>query len=149
MIGSSMEVVRSVRSQWISTNGFLGRTCMPFACDKEGWHHFSPALAGALSGSSEGLGALAQGGSVWDSGEWWMLLAAQSMAVGTVMVPWVSRFADPVMATGYHLLLGGLPLLALSACTEGGLLSERLPQLTGAPPPAGTCLALQSHHILA
>ncbi|CAK0783696.1 hypothetical protein CVIRNUC_006895 [Coccomyxa viridis] len=88
-------------------------------------------LQGALSGSGEGLGALAQGGSVWDSGEWWMLLAAQSMAVGTVMVPWVSKFADPVMATGYHLLLGGLPLLALSACTEGGLLSERLPQLTG------------------
>jgi hypothetical protein len=23
---------------------------------------------------------------LWDSGEWWMLLAAQSMAVGTVMV---------------------------------------------------------------
>ena len=25
--------------------------------------------------------------SLWDSGEWWMLLAAQSMAVGTVTVP--------------------------------------------------------------
>lgn len=24
--------------------------------------------------------------SIWDSGEWWMLLAAQSMAIGTVMV---------------------------------------------------------------
>jgi drug/metabolite transporter (DMT)-like permease len=34
---------------------------------------------------SEAPGALA-GGAVWESGEWWMLLAAQSMAVGTVMV---------------------------------------------------------------
>lgn len=30
-----------------------------------------------------------------------MLLAAQSMAVGTVMVRWVSKFSDPVMATGW------------------------------------------------
>ena len=60
-----------------------------------------------------------------------MLLAAQSMAVGTVMVPWVCRFADPVMATGYHMLLGGLPLLALSAYKESDILRERLPQLTG------------------
>ena len=75
-----------------------------------------------------------------------MLLAAQSMAVGTVMVPWVSRFADPVMATGYHLLLGGLPLLALSACTEAGLLSERLPQLTGASSCQHLgCAALATH----
>jgi hypothetical protein len=39
--------------------------------------------------------------SIWDSGEFWMLLAAQSMAVGTVMVRWVSKFSDPVMATGW------------------------------------------------
>merc|ERR1719310_2514970 len=34
------------------------------------------------------------------------------MAVGTVMVRWVSRVCDPVMATGWHLLLGGVPLLS-------------------------------------
>ena len=39
--------------------------------------------------------------SIWDIGEWWMLLAAQSMAVGTVMVRWVSKFSDPIMATGW------------------------------------------------
>ncbi|KAL2990587.1 hypothetical protein AAZX31_11G210800 [Glycine max] len=39
--------------------------------------------------------------SLWGSGEWWMLLAAQSMAVGTVMVRWVSKYSDPVMATGW------------------------------------------------
>lgn len=38
---------------------------------------------------------------IWDSGEWWMLLAAQSMAVGTVMVRWVSQLSDPIMATGW------------------------------------------------
>lgn len=30
-----------------------------------------------------------------------MLLAAQSMAVGTVMVRWVSKYSDSVMATGW------------------------------------------------
>lgn len=30
-----------------------------------------------------------------------MLLAAQSMAVGTVMVRWVSKYVDPVVATGW------------------------------------------------
>lgn len=87
--------------------------------------------AGALSGSLGSLTSLTQGGSIWDSGEWWMLLAAQSMAVGTVMVPWVCKFVDPVMATGYHMLLGGLPLLVLSIYQESDVLLERLPQLTG------------------
>ncbi|OMO99210.1 Drug/metabolite transporter [Corchorus olitorius] len=39
--------------------------------------------------------------SLWGSGEWWMLLAAQSMAVGTVMVRWVCKYSDPIMATGW------------------------------------------------
>jgi drug/metabolite transporter (DMT)-like permease len=59
-----------------------------------------------------------------------MLLAAQAMAVGTVLVPWVSRRADPVQATGWHLLLGGLPLAALAVGREGPELVARLPQLT-------------------
>jgi drug/metabolite transporter (DMT)-like permease len=53
------------------------------------------------------------------SGEFWMLLAALSMAIGTVMVQRVSRYADPVMATGWHMVLGGLPLLVF-AVTHGG-----------------------------
>jgi drug/metabolite transporter (DMT)-like permease len=47
-----------------------------------------------------------------------MLLAAQSMAVGTVMVRWVQKYVDPVMATGWHMALGGIPLLLLSAQNE-------------------------------
>ncbi len=48
-------------------------------------------------------------------------------------MPWVTRYADPVMATGYHMLLGGVPLLALSIAQESSVLAERLPQLTGEP----------------
>ncbi len=53
--------------------------------------------------------------------------------MGHVQVPWVSRYADPVMATGYHMLLGGVPLLALSIAREGDMLLERLPQIDGDP----------------
>ncbi|KAK9115470.1 hypothetical protein Sjap_014417 [Stephania japonica] len=52
--------------------------------------------------------------SLWGTGEWWMLLAAQSMALGTVMVRWVSKYSDPVMATGWHMLIGALPFLFIS-----------------------------------
>lgn len=38
-----------------------------------------------------------------------MLLAAQSMAVGTVMVRWVSKYSDPIMATGWV----GLPIFSI------------------------------------
>ncbi|BDA41355.1 WAT1-related protein At3g02690, chloroplastic [Coccomyxa sp. Obi] len=89
------------------------------------------AISGLLSGSVSEAAASVGQSSIWDSGEWWMLLAAQSMAIGTVMVPWVSRYADPVMATGYHMLLGGVPLLALSLAQESDILLDRLPQLTG------------------
>jgi len=69
--------------------------------------------------------------SIWDSGEFWMLLAAQSMAAGTLLVPWVSKRADPVMATGFHMILGGVPLLALAlAGDEGALLSSKLSGIT-------------------
>ncbi|MEM9903580.1 MAG: EamA family transporter [Cyanobacteria bacterium P01_D01_bin.44] len=51
-------------------------------------------------------------------GEWLMLLAALSMAVGTVMIRYVARHVDPIVATGWHMVLGGLPLFGLSACFE-------------------------------
>lgn len=69
----------------------------------------SAAAAGGLADAAAAAGtaaaAAADGGSqgewsIWDSGEWWMLLAAQSMAVGTVMVRWVAKYCDPVVATG-------------------------------------------------
>ncbi|CAI9299049.1 unnamed protein product [Lactuca saligna] len=68
--------------------------------------------------------------SLWGSGEWWMLLAAQSMAVGTVMVRWVSKYSDPVMATGWHLVLGGIPLAVLSILAHDPAVSGGLNDLT-------------------
>lgn len=68
--------------------------------------------------NSDSLTAVGGGGEVWQSGEWLMLLAALSMAVGTVMVRVICRYADPVVATGWHLILGGIPLFALSATVE-------------------------------
>ena len=56
--------------------------------------------------------------SLFESGEWLMLLAALSMAVGTVIIRFVCRYADPVAATGWHMILGGVPLFALSAGIE-------------------------------
>jgi drug/metabolite transporter (DMT)-like permease len=56
--------------------------------------------------------------SFFSRGESWMLLAALSMAVGTVMIQRVSKYADPVMATGWHMLIGGIPLLIGSFLTE-------------------------------
>jgi drug/metabolite transporter (DMT)-like permease len=52
------------------------------------------------------------------NGQWLMLLAALSMAIGTVMVRYVCRYVDPVVATGWHMILGGLPLLGLSGLWE-------------------------------
>ncbi|MBD2526113.1 DMT family transporter [Nostoc sp. FACHB-133] len=52
------------------------------------------------------------------SGEWLMLLAALSMAVGTVLIRFVCRYADPVTATGWHMILGGLPLWGISSVVE-------------------------------
>jgi len=48
------------------------------------------------------------------------------------MVRWVSKHCDPVMATGWHMVLGSLPLAALSAALEGDELLPRLAQIDGA-----------------
>ncbi|HIK46844.1 MAG TPA: DMT family transporter [Leptolyngbyaceae cyanobacterium M65_K2018_010] len=51
-------------------------------------------------------------------GEWLMLLAALSMATGTILIRYVCRHVDPVVATGWHMILGGLPLGVLSVLGE-------------------------------
>jgi drug/metabolite transporter (DMT)-like permease len=55
---------------------------------------------------------------LFNNGELLMLLAALSMAVGTVMIRFVCRYADPVMATGWHMIIGGLPLWGISSVLE-------------------------------
>ncbi len=68
------------------------------------------------------LGSAQLGGDLvndlFQNGQWLMLLASLSMAVGTVLMRYVSRHADPIAATGWHMILGGLPLFALSARFE-------------------------------
>jgi drug/metabolite transporter (DMT)-like permease len=53
--------------------------------------------------------------NLFDNGEWLMLLASFSMAIGTVVIRYVSKHADPVVATGWHMVLGGIPLI-LGSC---------------------------------
>lgn len=55
---------------------------------------------------------------LFQNGQWLMLLAALSMAAGTVISRYVSRHADPIAATGWHMILGGMPLFLLSVGTE-------------------------------
>lgn len=56
--------------------------------------------------------------TLFNNGQWLMLLAALSMATGTILSRFAFRDADPVMATGWHMVLGGLPLCVLTATTE-------------------------------
>ena len=48
--------------------------------------------------------------ALFNHGEWLMLLAALSMAVGTILIPFITRYVDPVVATGWHMIIGGVPL---------------------------------------
>ncbi len=59
-------------------------------------------------------GPVATGVRPLSHGELWMLAAAAAMAVGTVLCRYACRHSDPVVVTGWHLLLGGLPLLVLA-----------------------------------
>ena len=59
-----------------------------------------------------------------NSGELLMLFAALSMAAGTVCIRYVSRYADPVVATGWHMILGGIPLFLMSGIWESNQWTE-------------------------
>ncbi len=59
-----------------------------------------------------------------NSGELLMLLASLSMAAGTVCIHYVSRHCDPVVATGWHMILGGLPLFLGSGLWESNQWNE-------------------------
>ncbi|NJM99209.1 MAG: EamA family transporter [Phormidesmis sp. RL_2_1] len=71
-------------------------------------------------GTGEGVSALANLdlANLLQSGEFLMLLAALSMSVGTILMGYVKRHADPIVATGWHMILGGIPLAVLSAVWE-------------------------------
>ena len=66
------------------------------------------------------------GEPAWSHGELWMLGAAAAMAVGTVLSRYACRRSDPLVVTGWHLLLGGIPLLVLAALGPAGALAYGL-----------------------
>lgn len=79
-----------------------------------GWLGLAIGLTGIGLISAE---AIADSFSHWENGlagELWMLLAALSMAVGTVLIRYVAKHVDPVVATGWHMVLGGIPLTVLA-----------------------------------
>jgi drug/metabolite transporter (DMT)-like permease len=51
------------------------------------------------------------------------------------------RHCDPVMATGWHMVLGGLALLGMSLASDGPELAERL---SGFGPPDAAAMAYGS-----
>ena len=62
----------------------------------------------------------------WSHGELWMLGAAAAMAVGTVLCRFATKHSDALVVTGWHMLLGGLPLvlgaawMAQAPASDGG-----------------------------
>ncbi len=51
-------------------------------------------------------------------GEWLMLLAALSMAVGTILIRYVTQESDAVVATGWHMIVGSVPLIFATVLGE-------------------------------
>lgn len=68
-------------------------------------HAATPAIAELWPADQSWLAAL------FNNGRWLMLLAALSMAVGTILSRYVSRWADPIAATGWHMIVGAIPLV--------------------------------------
>jgi drug/metabolite transporter (DMT)-like permease len=62
--------------------------------------------------------------ALFNHGEWLMLLAALSMAVGTILIRFITRYADPVVATGWHMIIGGVPLAVGSWLWESNQWTE-------------------------
>jgi drug/metabolite transporter (DMT)-like permease len=53
-----------------------------------------------------------------------MILAALSMAIGTVLIRFIVRYADPVVATASHMMIGGIPLAIGSPLWESNQWTE-------------------------
>jgi drug/metabolite transporter (DMT)-like permease len=78
--------------------GVLGISCIGLPVE---W--LSQIITGASASQANVAG-------IFDRGEWLMLLAALSMAVGTILIPFITKHVDPVVATGWHMIIGGIPL---------------------------------------
>jgi drug/metabolite transporter (DMT)-like permease len=92
--------------------GFLGISCIALPAE---W--LSQFIASPLTSQID-LTAL------FDRGEWLMILAALSMAIGTVLIRFIVRYADPVVATAWHMMIGGIPLAIGSLLWESNQWTE-------------------------
>ena len=103
----------------------LARTLFGEAINPVGWLGLLIGLAGILClGLPPELlrhwwleGPTVIGTHAWSHGELWMLGAAAAMAVGTVLCRYATRSSDPLVVTGWHMVLGGLPLLVTTVLT--------------------------------
>lgn len=81
----------------------------------------------AIQSTLQGNLSLPVGAFSWatlmQSGELLMILAALAMSFGTIIVTYVRKHADPIVGTGWHMIIGAVPLLLLSAMTEAGQVS--------------------------
>ena len=101
----------------------LARSLFGEAINPVGWLGLLLGLAGILCLGLPApllrqwwlMGPEALGERAWSHGELWMLGAALAMALGTVISRYACRHSDPVAVTGWHMLLGALPLLGGSA----------------------------------
>lgn len=106
-------MARFLFKEWIGPLGwlglFVGLVGIGFIGLPDDW------ILAVLNGQ---IPAIAVEQEVWSvlfrHGEWLMLMAALSMAVGTILIRYVAAVVDPVVATGWHMILGGVPLLVLS-----------------------------------
>ncbi|MFM7235227.1 MAG: DMT family transporter [Cyanobium sp.] len=104
----------------------LARALFGEAINPVGWVGLMLGLVGILLLGLPGgwlrhwwlQGPLTPGADPFTRGEWWMLGAAAAMAIGTVLCRYATRQSDPVAVTGWHMLIGGIPLLLASVLTS-------------------------------
>ncbi|MEY4352280.1 MAG: hypothetical protein RLZZ609_521 [Cyanobacteriota bacterium] len=100
----------------------LARALFGEAINPVGWVGLMLGLVGILLLGIPGgwlrhwwlQGPATVGTDLLSRGEWWMLGAAAAMAVGTVLCRYATRQSDPVAVTGWHMLIGCVPLLVAS-----------------------------------
>lgn len=97
----------------------LARSLFAEAINPVGWFGLMLGLAGIVCLGVPSdllrhwwlLGDAVPLSGLWEGGTAWMLAAAVAMALGTVISRYACRASHPVTVTGWHMLIGGVPLL--------------------------------------
>nr|YP_002049359.1 putative SMR family transporter, possible pecM- like protein [Paulinella chromatophora]ACB43149.1 putative SMR family transporter, possible pecM- like protein [Paulinella chromatophora] len=106
----------------------LARTLFSESINPIGWLGLTLGLVGILLVGIpgpflfqwwlQGPSVVPEGGI--SAGVIWMLGAALSMAIGTVISRYASRSSDPIAVTGWHMIIGGLPFVVLHRLNSSG-----------------------------